>query len=139
MASSLTNAEIECLRAVFRRYDAIQAVYLFGSYAEGRARENSDLDLAVVLHREVQGRPDLLDVLTDLVTAGFENVDLVFLDEVDLIVQYEAIRNNNVIYQTEGFERGALYSLIVRKYLDIKPLLDRQRNAYKQRILHGQA
>lgn len=36
------------LERVFRRYTGIQAVYLFGSMAEGRAKAESDLDLAII-------------------------------------------------------------------------------------------
>lgn len=36
------------LEEVFRRYPRVEAVYLFGSAAEGRARAASDLDLAVL-------------------------------------------------------------------------------------------
>ena len=47
-ASQLTPQQLDRLITVFRRYADIQAVYLFGSYAEGRARADSDIDLAVV-------------------------------------------------------------------------------------------
>ncbi len=128
------------LARVFARYPQIWAVYLFGSAAEGRARPDSDIDLGVVL-RPGAKPPDKLDLLTDLVKAGYENVDLVFLDPAeirDIVLWFEVVRHNRVIYATEDFERGTLFSRIVRMYWDFLPILEVQRRAYKERILHGQ-
>jgi predicted nucleotidyltransferase len=44
---SMRHLPLEILKIVFKRYPAIQAVYLFGSSASGRAHAESDLDLAV--------------------------------------------------------------------------------------------
>ena len=79
-----------------------------------------------------------MDILTDLACNGFCNVDLVFMGSEDIVLKYEAIRQNRLVYQTEDFDRGAMYSQIVRQYLDFYPYLKEQRKAYKRRILFGQ-
>jgi len=61
------------------------------------------------------------------------------LDEDDLVLAYEAVRPNRLIYAAPGFERGATYSRIVRKYLDFQPYLRVQREAYKRRIIGANA
>jgi predicted nucleotidyltransferase len=122
------------LAAVFSKYPDIQAVYLFGSAAAGTTHRESDLDLAVVPRNPKLGRKKL-DILTDLARAGFDNVDLVFLDTDDIVLKYEAVRQNRLVYQAEDFDPGAMYSKIVRQYLDFQPYLDVQRAAYKRRIL----
>ena len=106
------------LRKVFEKYPDIQAVYLFGSTARGSVHQESDLDLAC---------------------AGFCNVDLVFMKENDIVLQYEAIRQNILVYESANFDRGATYSVIVRKYLDFYHYLNIQREAYKKRILNDTA
>lgn len=129
---------LEALKEVFRHYPDVEAVYMFGSAARGRMREDSDLDLAVV-PRTGACRERRLEMLADLVRAGFDDVDLVFLDTDDLVLKYEAVRQNRVVYQTEGFSRGEMYSHAVRRYLDFQPYLNVQRKAYKRRILNGEA
>lgn len=127
------------LREVFARYPEIWAVYLFGSVAEGRSGPLSDLDLGVVICPG-SNPPDQLDLLADLVRAGFERVDVVFLDPVeirDIVLWFEVVRHNRVIYATDAFDRGELFSRIVRLYWDFLPLLEVQRRAYKERLLHG--
>ena len=129
--------DLRILSEVFREYPGIQAVYLFGSFASGNVHAESDLDLAIVPgDRSIRARK--LDILTDLARHGFCNVDLVFLDTDDIVLKYEAVRQNRLVYEAEGFDRGAMYSRIVRQYLDFLPYLNVQREAYKRSILLGQ-
>jgi len=126
------------LTSVFRRYPDIQAVYLFGSTAEGRARPESDIDLAVIASSS-RIKEKKLDILSELAQVGMCNVDLVFLNDQDLVLQYEAVRQNRLVYAREDFDRGATYSKIMRKYLDLEPYLRAQRAAYKRRIAGAKA
>lgn len=128
--------DVTKLRAIFARYPEIQAVYLFGSTAAGTNRPDSDLDLALV-PRSTALRRQKLDILADLAQVGFDNVDLVILDAKDLVLQYEAVRDNQIIYHAPDFESGTFYSITVRKYLDFLPYLEVQRQAYKRRIING--
>ena len=62
------KAEIPDLRTlakVFQKYPDIQAVYLFGSFADGNVHRESDLDLAIV-PRSGKSREDRLQILADL-------------------------------------------------------------------------
>lgn len=130
------SADLQGLDRVFQKYPDIQAVYLFGSQAEGRALKESDLDLAIVpRHPALRNRR--LDILADLARHGFCQVDLVFLDTEDIVLKYEAVRRNRLIYQTEDFDRGEMYSRIVRQYLDFLPYLRVQREAFKRRVFLG--
>jgi predicted nucleotidyltransferase len=130
--------DVQRLAEIFQRFPDVQAVYLFGSRATARAHTGSDLDLAIV-PRHARLRERRLDILAELVRHGFCNVDLVFLDTPDIVLQYEAVRENRLVYQAEDFDRGTTYSRIVRAYLDFLPYLRVQREAYKRRILSGQA
>jgi predicted nucleotidyltransferase len=122
---------------VFCKYPEIQAVYLFGSSATEKKHRESDLDLAIV-PRSPQARSQKLDILAELTRLGFDNVDLIFLDTDEIVLRYEAVKHNQLIYQSDDFDRGTLYSTVVRQYLDFLPYLKVQREAYKRRILNGQ-
>lgn len=131
-----TNSDIKLLGKVFKNYPEIGAVYLFGSAATGKLHRESDIDLAIYPDT-LKLREKKLAILTELARLGFCNVDLVFMDSNDIVLQYEAVRQNIVVYQAPGFERGSTYSKIIRQYLDFYPYLTEQRNAYKKRILSG--
>lgn len=121
------------LSAVFAQFPEIQAVYVFGSMAVNRAHAESDLDLAVVSQPSIYHKK--LDILTELARHGFCDVDLIFLERADIVLRYEAVRLNRLVYATPDFDRGELYSNVVRQYLDFLPYLEVQRKAYKRRIL----
>ena len=120
---------------IFSKYPDIQAVYLFGSVASGKSHRESDIDLAIV-PRGGNLREKKLSILTDLARCGICNVDLVFLDTDDIVLRYEAVRQNRLIYHTEDFDRGAIYSIAVRRYLDFDHYLKRHRQSQKRRMCH---
>lgn len=131
---SLDLSEVRSLTEVFQCYPSVRAVYVFGSVASGKAGNESDLDLAII-PAEPSVRETKLDILEALASLGYCDVDLVFINEDDLVLAYEAIRQNRLIYAAEAFNRGGTYSNIVRKYLDFKPYLRIQRDAYKRRSI----
>lgn len=111
---------------------------MFGSSATGREHDESDIDLAIV-PRNRNVREKKLSILTELARNGWDTVDIIFLDTDDIVTKYEAIRQNKIVYCAEDFDRGAMYSITVRQYLDLEPCLKVQRNALKRRILHDKA
>ncbi len=130
---------LDAISQVFSKYPSVQAVYLFGSYATGKIRRDSDVDLAVV-PRDSSAREQMLDIMADLVRHVYDRIDLVFLDTQDIVLLFESVRYNQVVYKTPDFDPGEYSSRIAREYWDFKPYLEVQRKAYKQRILgHGAA
>ncbi len=132
----LTRNDIKNLGDVFQKYPAVQAVYVFGSIGSGKTHQGSDLDLAIVPRTRALKKLKIA-LLTDLARCGFCNIDLVFLDTEDIVLKYEAVRQNMLIYAAHDFDRGKMYSKVVRQYLDFAPYLRTQRDAYKRRIESG--
>ena len=135
MADDLENLKRR-IAAVLALYPAIEAAFLFGSQAEGRAGRESDVDLALVGPAE-RLRALKLDLLTDLVAAGLDRVDLVLMDGADLSLRFEALRPNCLVYAKPEFDRGSYYSRTLREYFDFEPYLRIQRSAIKRRVLDG--
>jgi predicted nucleotidyltransferase len=138
MSRGARKLDTQTLQRVFSAYPDILAVYLFGSTASRRSRRDSDIDLAIVpRNRSVKAKK--LDILTDLSRIGYCDVDLLFLDTDDIVLKFEAVRENRLLYQVKDFDRGGMYSRVVREYLDFIPYLEVQRRAYKRRIMSDQA
>lgn len=121
---------------VFGHFPEVLAVYLFGSVAEGRAGPHSDLDLGVVPANPA-ARARRLDILAALVAAGLDDVDLAILDGADVVLRFEAVSPNRLVYAREGFDHGAYYSRAVREYFDLLPILAIQGEALKRRLLRA--
>jgi predicted nucleotidyltransferase len=133
----MTGADLERLRAVFAAYGDVAGVWLFGSHARGTATARSDLDLAVdPAEGTGEGaRKRKLDMLTDLVAAGFEDVDLVILDTDDPVLRFEAIGPNVLVYAAPRYDPAEAFVQALRQYDDTAPLRARSRAAYYERLL----
>ncbi len=134
----LKQSEIKNLQAIFLGYPKIEAVYLFGSAASDHQKKHvdSDIDLGIVSSDpSIEKRKT--DLHADMIRHGFDNVDIVFFNSADLVLQFEIIHKNKLIYRKEAFNHGELFSNTIRKYLDFKPYLDRQRKILKEQILNG--
>lgn len=118
---------------VFSSVSAVEAVYLFGSRAEDRARSDSDFDFAVVASSlSKPGSSELRDkLLTELTRAGFDNLSVVIFSFDDLYLAFQCVKNNFVVYKRDGFDVDSFYSLVVRRYLDFEPYLRRQREEFR--------
>ncbi len=132
------------LRAVFAAHPAVRAAYVFGSVAAGQEWERSDLDLGIVVDDTEWTSSDKVPMITDCMDAARRDwIDLVVLNDAPLVLQFEAVRPNVLLYAAADFDHGTFYSTVLRKYWDFKPHLRRQRKAYKRRLMkedrHGES
>jgi len=133
----LETTRVERMQCVFAAVPEVAAVFLFGSQAEGRARADSDVDLALVPAAGKNLRARKLDILAALARQGVTDVDLVVLDRHDVVLSHEAIRMNRLLYARPDFDRGSFYSKMIREYFDFQPYLKVQREALKARLAYG--
>lgn len=140
----LTDNVVDRLRDVFASHSALRGAYLFGSVAIDEEGDGSDLDLGIVVDGEVWEPRDKLRLLTACMDAAERDwIDLIVLNDAPLVLQFEAVRPNAVLYAADDFNPGTFSSKVLRMYWDFKPHLRRQRKAYKRRLLnegrHGQS
>jgi len=70
----------------------VRFALIFGSHAGGRARADSDLDLAVYFNRPPVGL-DHLDLLSELSDLARRQGDLVVLNRASAIVRHQVMQN----------------------------------------------
>jgi uncharacterized protein len=125
----MKDADLAPLREVFAGYPEVAGVWLFGSHAQGTASARSDVDLAIdPAVPSARGRK--LDLLADLVHAGFENVDLVVLDRDDPVLRFEAIGPNRLVYAAADYDPHEAFAQALRRYDDTARLRRIVREAY---------
>lgn len=140
----LSEKNTDRLHTVFATHPAVRAAYVFGSAASGGERAESDLDLAVVVDEDVWDSSEKVPLITECMDAAERDwIDLVVLNDAPLVLQFEAVRPNVLLYANENFDHGAFVSKVMRMYWDFQPHLRRQRKAYKRRLLsedrHGES
>ena len=113
-------------------------VYLFGSYAEGKASPLSDVDIAVLftdaslLKDETIGKiyNALYDLFTDLFPG--KNIDIVFLQRANLELRFDVITHGKVLYESSREDRLSFEEKTMLLYADFRPLL----KLFNQTLLH---
>jgi predicted nucleotidyltransferase len=128
----------------FSRQPEVIAVYLFGSYATGRARQESDLDLAVLTASRGAARElhDLeLKYFRELSSLVPKNLDIVILDRAGEILTYEILSKGRLIYERDREKRVEFEARRIVDYLDFLPYFQRMRKGMmrklRERVRHG--
>lgn len=121
----------------------IIALYLFGSYATGKASNLSDVDVALLLDEAVANSDYLsrkLLLLADLSSClDIERVDVVILNEAPPELAYNVIRDGELLFENQD-RRGQLVSFKARtfdRYFDYLPVKKIFSEALSKRIREG--
>lgn len=109
----------------------VQAVYLFGSRAQGKSGPFSDYDYAVLLEEKGHFRGDelyfqLYDIFSEISKRELKNdiIDIVFLRDAGLELAFHVIRYGKVIFEKDVKARLYFETITTLKYCDYRPLLD---------------
>jgi len=109
----------------------ILAVYLFGSEVEGATTVRSDIDIGIVLKK-----PKNLGDTRPLYNALYlefskifkptflRQLDIVFLQNAPIPLQYNAIAYGKVLYEEDPVQRADYEERVMNQYMDFKPLLE---------------
>ena len=92
--------ERKIIRIVLEHYPMVQAIYVYGSFAEESAaiRPESDIDLALLLPFTEQHQLMFTQLHDELIRQTGREVDLVNLRHADTILQKEVIAAEKCIY-----------------------------------------
>lgn len=107
---------LELLR---RELPALAGVYLFGSYATGHVRADSDLDLAVYVERGVP-RVQIHALRQTLASVLGCEVDLVDLASVSTVLQAQVINEGRLVDAPRPAAVALFEVRIMRDYQDLK-------------------
>lgn len=128
----------------------IQTIYLFGSQANNTAHHLSDVDFGIVLEKPEQYRNNtmdiylkLYDIFTDVLPKEYlrrrlqlrkHEVDIVFLQFAPVKLQFEAIQNKKVIYESNKTGRLDYEEYIIKRHCDLQPIFQLKEQAILARI-----
>lgn len=102
----------------------VSVAYLFGSRASGRARPDSDADVAVLADRHLGllDRELLADRLAQVLAVG--EVDIVVLDEASLELRGHVVQEGTLLYSRDEPRRVAFETRTRSEWFDYRPTLE---------------
>ena len=122
----LTQIQNNTIQSIFKN-EPVDAVYLFGSQAEGTATKDSDYDIAVVFQKKLTSS-ERFEARMRYISA----LDAIFGDRKSEVVDFEAlptkykyhvIAPRKMIYNNNRDRIVDLEVSTTRHYLDMKPYL----------------
>lgn len=124
------------LKTFAKAHAEIVAVYLYGSYANGTAREPSDIDVAVLLTPSV---PDALEAELRLNTAlcalpGLEKAEVAALNRVSLKLTGEVLQTGVRVYCADDEARATFEFDAMRQWWDWRPWHEAYNREYFARV-----
>lgn len=109
----------------------VQALYLFGSRAQGRSSPLSDYDYGVLLADKGHSRLDALyhqlyAMLSEISPRQLKNdvLDIVFLRDAGLELCFHVIRYGVLVHETDTRARLAFEEKTMSLYCDYRPVLN---------------
>ena len=112
---------------------AIAAAYLFGSYAQGKENQSSDLDVALLLNEPKIASFSTLDFITVLEKQLGCNADVVILNKADEVLKFEVRRKGVLIFERSGKYRTQFEVRSRKSYEDFLYL----HKKYVKTVLYG--
>lgn len=109
----------------------VQAVYLFGSRAQGKQTHLSDYDYAVLMGKKGYEKGDatyqrLYELFSQVSPRTLQNdvIDIVYLREAPLELRFHVIRYGKILLDSKPAERANFEAQTELLYCDYRPLLD---------------
>jgi predicted nucleotidyltransferase len=92
------------IQQFFRTKAEVVAVYLFGSEATGNSRKGSDVDMAVMVSRDLSGF-ERVDLETELANLLKRDVELVIFHQASPLLQHQILKYGNLLFEAHPQER----------------------------------
>ncbi len=121
---------VEKCKNVLMKYENILFAYIFGSYAKGNMRADSDVDIGIYLKEEMNIE-EYLKIRMDLTKICKRQVDLVVLNAATPLLKYEIYKNNILLFTRDRTIESNYKVKTLFEYNDIKRYLDM---SYKKTI-----
>lgn len=131
----LSPGNIDKLRHYLSNRSEITAAYLFGSRAEGLARKDSDIDIAVLLSPKPENVLEYRITLSgELENLFHKRIDLIVLNASPLLLQFQVIKKGRLLFEKNPEERALYQMRIMSRYYDYRRYFDYHAEHLKQRI-----
>jgi predicted nucleotidyltransferase len=131
----------ERLAAVVRALPEVVAAYLFGSRAGERARQGSDVDVAVIFAPGVdrESRFRLRCLLSERLarTVRVASADVVDLEAASPLLAHEVLRRGRLLLSRDQARRLEVVTRQIMRYIDSRPMRRELDEATFRRLREG--
>jgi predicted nucleotidyltransferase len=111
--------DLDALLKEIRKND-IEAVYLFGSQATGRAKPISDIDICVITKKDAPR-----EVKENILSNSSRKIDIVIFRDLPLSIRFRVFKEGKPLYVKDPLTLQRVKADTLRSYLDMQPMTKR--------------
>ncbi len=105
--------EIDSIIKPLRKNRDVISIYLFGSYARGREKPFSDIDICVVAVRDAN-RDEIL-------SHSSKKIDISLFHELPLSMRFRVLKEGELLFSRDELKLHRIIVATIKSYLDFKP------------------
>ena len=134
MASGRTEKLIEAnIVAICKNEPSIVAAFLFGSYARGKEKPSSDIDVALLLSEKKTVEFSTLQFAANMEKKLGNRVDVVILNSAGEVLKFQVRRDGKLIFERSSKQRKQFEVKSRKRYEDFLYL----HRDYAKKVLYG--
>jgi len=105
----------------FRQYPYVNAVILFGSYAKGRIKPLSDIDICVIAEKNMS-----IEQRVTITGLSSDKLDISIFWDLQLAIQFRVFKEGKVLFNRDWLTLHRIRIKTVKEYLDFLPIIERR-------------
>ena len=110
--------EIDRIIEPLRKNRDVISIYLFGSYARGREKPFSDIDICVIADRDAN-RDEIL-------SHSSKKIDISIFHDLPMSMRFRVIKEGKLLFSRDELKLHRTIVATIRSYLDFKPHIMRR-------------
>lgn len=120
------RVEIERILSYFAKRPEVIALYLFGSFDTPFERDDSDMDIAVLVSRENKKELEVLksEYYNASPRFSMRTVDIVILNTAPTYLKHRILKTGRVMLDKNPSQRKEFAAMVLQEYFDYKPIED---------------
>ncbi|MEK7396028.1 MAG: nucleotidyltransferase domain-containing protein [Candidatus Poribacteria bacterium] len=103
-----------------RQYPYVNAVILFGSYAKGRIKPLSDIDICVITEKNM-----IDEQRVNITGLSSDKLDISIFWDLPLTIQFRVFKEGKVLFSRDWLILHRVRIKTVKEYLDFLPIIER--------------
>jgi predicted nucleotidyltransferase len=103
-----------------RQYPYVNAVILFGSYAKGRIKPLSDIDICVIAEKNMG-----IEQRVTITGLSSDKLDISLFWNLPLTIQFRVFKEGKVLFNRDWLILHRIRIKTVKEYLDFLPIIER--------------
>lgn len=136
----LSEQEKRKIAEILAAEPGIELAYLYGSYATGLAREDSDVDIGILLKEGVpnNGWQTEIDIALKLEDAVNRKCDVRIINNAPIYFLHQVVNKGKVLFTSSDKTRIDFEARVTMNYFDIKPIYDLYERYRDKRLERGE-